>query len=382
MTATDLDWTSRARGLADLLRDHGDIRSPRWHAAVAEVPRHVFVPCVYEQDGTGAWVGWETSGKLDRVYAPQTLVTVLEDRGGYREPVSSSTNPELMVRMLETLDIRDGHRVLEIGTGTGYNAGLLSHRLGDGRVFSVDVDAGLVELARERLARVGYRPALAAVDGEQGLPEHAPYDRIIATCSVPVIPDAWVKQLTRGGGLLADLKLAISAGNLVHLHTASGGGLEGRFVARQASFMAMRHHRDDPIPLTGSDVEPERFRSTEAPVPPWSQPVVWFLAQLSGLPRGIVFGTLLDPETRQPTTATLTAPDGSWARASFTDRRVAERGEVALWEPVERAHARWVEAGRPAWDRLGLTVGPDGDQWVWIDEPGGQYRWKLPTGRG
>lgn len=71
---------------------------------------------------------------------------------GTWEPVSSSANPELMVRMLETLDIQDGHRVLEIGTGTGYNAALLCHRLGDDRVFSVDVDAELVALTRQRLA--------------------------------------------------------------------------------------------------------------------------------------------------------------------------------------------------------------------------------------
>jgi protein-L-isoaspartate O-methyltransferase len=89
-------------------------------------------------------------------------------------PVSSSTKPDLMLRMLETLDVRDGHRVLEIGTGTGYNAALLSHRVGDHNVYSVDVDAELVRLARERLAGAGYRPTLAAIDGEGGLPEHAP----------------------------------------------------------------------------------------------------------------------------------------------------------------------------------------------------------------
>jgi protein-L-isoaspartate O-methyltransferase len=63
-----------------------------------------------------------------------------------------------MIRMLEALDVHSGHRVLEIGTGTGYNAALLSHRLGDTQVFSVDIDADLVELASQRLARTGYHP--------------------------------------------------------------------------------------------------------------------------------------------------------------------------------------------------------------------------------
>lgn len=379
MTTTELDWAPHARRLADLLRERGDIRSPRWHAAVAEVPRHVFVAHVYEQNQTGEWIGWDTTGNWDRVYAPKTLVTALEDRGGYLEPVSSSTNPELMVRMLETLNVRDGHRVLEIGTGTGYNAALLSHRLGDDRVFSVDVDAGLVEAAQERLTAAGYRPTVAAVDGERGLPDHAPYDRIIATCSVPAVPRAWVDQLAPGGSILVDLKLAISAGNLVHLHHLHGGALEGRFAARQASFMAMRHHRDQPGPvLRVADAEGERFRSTDAPVPPWGEPVVWFLAQLGGLPRGVVFGAVLDPDTREPNAATLTAPDGSWARVNLGDRRVIEGGAVSLWESVEWAYARWVDAGRPGWDRLGLTVTPDGDHSVWVDDPDIGQRWTLP----
>jgi len=93
-----------------------------------------------------------------------------------------------MIRMLEALDIADGQRVLEIGTGTGYNAALLSHRLGDHFVHSVDIDPQRVEQARERITRLGYQPTLGTVDGAGGWPAHAPYDGIIATCSVPAIP--------------------------------------------------------------------------------------------------------------------------------------------------------------------------------------------------
>ncbi len=107
-------------------------------------------------------------------------------------------------------------------------------------MFSVDVRADLVELARERLAAVGYRPTLSVVDGSAGLAEHAPYDRIIATCSVPAVPRPWAEQLVAGGLILVDLKLATSAGNLVRLRRL-GDRLEGRFTARWAAFMAMRH---------------------------------------------------------------------------------------------------------------------------------------------
>ena len=78
---------------------------------------------------------------------------------------SSSSLPALVLTMLEALEVTDGDRVLEIGTGSGYNAVLLCERLGSDRVTSVDIDPELVELARERLAANGYTPALAAVDG-------------------------------------------------------------------------------------------------------------------------------------------------------------------------------------------------------------------------
>jgi protein-L-isoaspartate(D-aspartate) O-methyltransferase len=370
VTTTELDWTTRARQLADLLRDRGDIRTPEWHAAIAGVPRHMFVPRAYEQDMTGQWTAWDTAGNWDRVYAPKTLVTALDDRRGFLEPVSSSTNPELMARMLEILDLRDGQRVLEIGTGTGYNAALLSHRLGDGNVFSVDVDPELITLARQRLGDWGHRPTLTTVDGQHGLPEHAPYDRIIATCSVPAVPRAWADQLAPGGTILVDLKLAISAGNLVHLHRRDHGALEGLFTPRWASFMAMRHRDDEhvPVPRVGEG-EGERCHPTDAPVPPWHEPVVWFLAQLGGLSRDVEFGVVLDPETREPSAATLAAPDGSWARVGIADRTVTEAGEVSLWEPVEWAYRLWVDADRPGWERLGLTVDADGRNTVWLDKP-------------
>jgi protein-L-isoaspartate O-methyltransferase len=383
-TTTAREWSDHARQLADLLRDRKDIRSPEWYAAFAAVPRHRFVPRVFEQDAAGHWRCWDATDDWDRVYSPRTLVTVLVDRRGFPEPASSSTNPELMARMLEMLDIRDGHRVLEIGTGTGYNAALLAHRLGDGNVFSVDVDEDFVDLARNRLASAGYRPTLVAVDGEGGLPEYGPFDRIIATCSVPAVPHAWADQLVPGGTVIVDLKRAISAGNLVHLHKLDDGSLEGRFAPRMASFMAMRHHGEKRVatPASGGPATIDRRqRLTSAACQPWqTAPVVWFLAQLCGLPSGVLHGAILDPDTRKPTAATLTAPDRSHATVNLADGTVTEVGDLALWEPVELAHSRWVEAGQPGWDRFGLTVTRD-EQVVWLDEPYGPYTWRIPANR-
>jgi protein-L-isoaspartate O-methyltransferase len=374
----DTNWAPYARRLADALRDNGDLRSPQWHAAISAVPRHLFVPRAYQQDTTGKWNEFETAAALERVYSTETLVTALENVGGDIIPISSSTKPDLMVRMLEILDVEDGQRVLEIGTGSGYNAALLAHRLGDEQVFSVEVRDDLVDLARERLDTAGYRPTLVAADGIEGLAEHAPFDRIIATCSVPAVPRAWAQQLAPHGTILVDLKLAISAGNLVHLHQVDDR-LEGHFTGRWAAFMAIR---------TGAPPEPTaranralgaRTRPTDAPAAPWSEAsVAWFLAHLR-LPEGISFGYDLDPDTRQPVATTFSTQDGSWARVSLTDGTVAEAGQTPLWSDIEWAYQQWIAAGEPSWKRLGLTVTPDGSHQIWVDNPNGDHHWRLPA---
>jgi protein-L-isoaspartate(D-aspartate) O-methyltransferase len=375
---TGFDWAAYARRMADDLRKRGDVTSPAWHAALAEVPRHVFVPSAYEQVKGGVWVAFDTAGMPERVYSAETLVTMLARADEHQVPVSSSTKPDLMVRMLEILDVSAGQRVLEIGTGTGYNAALLSHRLGDANVFSVDVTAELVRLARERLAALGYRPTLVAVDGEDGLPGHAPYDRIIATCSVPEVPWAWAEQLSPGGTVLVDLKLGIGAGNLVHLRREPDR-LEGRFTKRWAGFMAMRHSGSSfAVPLA-EKAAGSRRRVRTTPADPWNvAPIAWFLAQID-LPRGVVNGFEFDAETGRPTAMTLSARDGSWARIGVgDDHDVTESGPTSLWEHTESAYERWLTLGSPSWDRFGLTVLPDGFHRLWLDDPDGEFRWSLP----
>ncbi|MGH3915387.1 MAG: methyltransferase domain-containing protein, partial [Pseudonocardiaceae bacterium] len=198
-------WTERAVALRDELVAAGKLISPEWQAAVLAVPRHEFVPEFYERGSDPTqWKLVSASSSETRehwwnqVWANTSLVTQLGDSGRWGHqtvtaPTSSSSAPSLMTRMLEALDIRDGHRVLEIGTGTGYNAALMSHRFGAENIFSVEVDTGLVNSARSRLAALGYHPTLAAVDGVAGLPEHAPYDRIMATCAVSRVPWSWAE---------------------------------------------------------------------------------------------------------------------------------------------------------------------------------------------
>jgi len=385
MTTTVVDWTERARWLTEKLSADGVLTDPAWRDAIEAVPRHVFVPRFYIQQSGGTWAETcaDTDEWLDTVYGDVPLVTALaETENGQRVTVSSSTKPGLMVRMLETLAVQDGHRVLEIGTGTGYNAGLLAHRLGDERVFSVDIGTKLVDAAHDRLAELGYAPTLAAVHGAGGLPDHAPFDRIIATCSVPAVPWAWADQVREGGLVLVDVKRGTHAGNLVLLRRHADR-LEGRFLPKWAGFMTIRDTDDAPT-VRHATVQPEdgERSSTRLDPQPWTAVVPWFLAQ-SRLPRQLVFGYRGLGENG-PKWATFAGDDGSWCavrtKADEHGRReVRQAGPVDIWDQLERVHETWEALDRPGWDRLGLTVTPDGFHRVWLDHPDGAFRWVLPT---
>jgi protein-L-isoaspartate(D-aspartate) O-methyltransferase len=365
-TVPDPGWRAKAAQLADLLTERGDITDPAWRTAFAETPRHTLVPVALRQSPMSAdWEEVDTAEDL--AYSPATLVTQVD----HGHAVSSSTAPGLMARMLHALRLEPGMRVLEIGTGTGYNAALLTHRLGDDNVYSVDVDPALVATARDRLAAIGSRPTLVAADGAAGLPDHAPYDRIIATCSVPAVPWAWAEQITEGGRVLVDLKVN-GAGNLVDL-VRLPDRLEGRFTARWAGFMTMR---GDPAPQPPpTDLAPGGVeRPTDAPPTPWSTHLVaWLLAALR-LPPGVTTGAWL--AQGRPVAARLAAPDGSWARIPLDGGHVVEAGPTRLWAAVEAGLAEWHDLGQPDWTRLGLTATAE-RQWVWCDDPAGRHTWPL-----
>lgn len=245
--------------MVEILVKNGDLRSSRWRRAFERVPRHLFVPEVFvDRDNDGRYAALDGTREDQRaewlraVYADDTLTTQLDgdDHAWLRArhdgtvtgiPTSSSTQPELMALMLEVLDVRDDTRVLEIGTGTGYNAAVLCEGLGDHNVVSVDVDAGLVERARQALRLLGYRPGLATVDGAEGQAQGAPYDRIIATCSLPAVPSAWLTQVREGGLILVNLNRGLGGGALVRL-TVTGAPTRPAGASR-SSRATCRHAR-------------------------------------------------------------------------------------------------------------------------------------------
>jgi protein-L-isoaspartate(D-aspartate) O-methyltransferase len=183
------DWRSLAAAMTDDLLAAGDLTDSAWQRAFTDTPRHAFVP----------------DHSLTDAYSLTALVTQWRtaDSCGNKRPTSSASSPRAVAMMLERLGTRDHHRVLEIGTGTGYNAALLCHRLGSANVYSNDLDPALVDDARNTLTDLGYHPTLVAADGYTGLSGGAPYDRILATCAVNHVPPDWIRQLGDGGRIVA-----------------------------------------------------------------------------------------------------------------------------------------------------------------------------------
>jgi protein-L-isoaspartate(D-aspartate) O-methyltransferase len=111
--------------------------------------------------------------------------------------------PSMVAIMCDVLDIRDGMSVLEVGTGWGYHAAIMSILAGSGKVYTVERKAHLTEKARQALKELGYDNVEVFVgDGSEGLPQYAPYDRVSVACAAPAIPHPLVDQLKDGGKMV------------------------------------------------------------------------------------------------------------------------------------------------------------------------------------
>ncbi|MCC3650754.1 methyltransferase, FxLD system [Streptomyces sp. S07_1.15] len=221
-TTTEVDGT--AARLRNALVDQivADYRvAPRIEQALRTVPRHLFVP-----DAT-----------LEEAYANST-VDIKRDATG--QSISCASQPVIVGIMLEQLQPQPGHRILELGAGTGYNAGLLAHLVGEsGHVTTMDVDEDLVEGARSHLAAAGIGKATVVCgDGALGHPDSAPYDRIIATVGAHGVPHAWMQQLAAGGRLLVPQRLRGSVSRSIAYEQRDGSWVS--VSSEMNTFMPLR----------------------------------------------------------------------------------------------------------------------------------------------
>ena len=164
------------------------LTTPKVERAMAEVPRHTFIP---EADTEVAYA--------------DTAVMVKRATDG--TPISSASQPTIVATMLELIEASERDRVLEIGTGTGYNAALLAALVGnEGEVFSIELEPDLAERATRALAAVAADNVHVRIgDGRAGWVDGSPYDRVIVTTGAREIAPAWRQQLRDGGRLVVPL---------------------------------------------------------------------------------------------------------------------------------------------------------------------------------
>ncbi|MGD2079901.1 MAG: protein-L-isoaspartate(D-aspartate) O-methyltransferase [Nitrospirota bacterium] len=176
--AEDTYDKERRRMVAEDIRGRG-VESEKVVEAMGDVPRELFVPSKYR----------------DSAYADNPLPI------GEGQTISQ---PYVVALMTEALELRPSDRVLEIGTGSGYQAAVLAEIAGE--VYTVEIRETLARSAEERLKKLGYRNVrVKYADGYFGWPEHAPFDAIIITAAVNHIPPPLIKQLREGGRLILPL---------------------------------------------------------------------------------------------------------------------------------------------------------------------------------
>lgn len=359
-----IDLRARGARLADEMARRGDWpgRSPWIRDAVAAVPRDRFAPDrLWHWDGH-AYVPVDRATDperwADEVYGGPDDAAVTQVTEGRAS--SSLSCQGVVVDMLDSLLLEPGHRVLELGTGTGWNAALLAHRAGAGRVTSVEVDAGLAARARARLGAVGSvgsRVDVQVGDGAEGRPAGAPYDRVISTYAVERVPWAWVAQ-TRPGG-----RIVTPWGRLGHvaLTVAADGGSATGWMQGLAQFMPARGATSGPVrgfaQVRGSGPA-EDERPVDRDLTPLHTDAHLRFALRVALP-DVEARTAIDADG---VNAWLHDGLTSWAALSAVGdgRTLAyQGGPRRLADELERAWDTWTAAGTPTVHAHAMTITPD-----------------------
>jgi protein-L-isoaspartate O-methyltransferase len=341
---------------------------PDWRDAVASVDRALFVPTMFE----GGNFDTDPEAWLRAVYGNVPIVTQVNDGrsvspGEFRLPTASSSMPSLMLEMLGMLDTSEGHRVLEIGTGTGYNAAWLAHRLGEDNVTTVEIDTAVLALARENLARAGYRPMTVVGNGRDGYRPNAPYDRVLSTCTMREVPQAWLQQCPQGR-IVTPWGSSFFSGSFATLDVLDGQA-HGAFSG-YPGFMWDRTGRPG-AGRPGDIYEGEEGikGSTVIPPPNVIQDDPAFFTSLH-LTDAWYSWCEADDDSGEATLWIFADDRKSWATVEYAPAldtyETEQYGPRALWDEVAESFLRWHELGQPERSQFGLTVDSQGQR-VWLD---------------
>ncbi len=174
-----MNWEEERRRLIEALEREGILKDERVKEAMLKVPRHEFVP-----------------PNMKRYAYEDSPLPI-----GFGQTISA---PHMVAIMTQLLEPQEGEKILEVGTGSGYQAAILAELVGkEGLVVSVEYFMPLAKEAYWRLRSLGYDNVLVVCfDGSLGFPPLAPYDKILVTCASPKFPWHMVKQLKREGILV------------------------------------------------------------------------------------------------------------------------------------------------------------------------------------
>jgi len=376
---------TRARyRLVQTLKQQGSLHQAAIEAAFLAIPRHLFLNALYgrEENAPLRWKQITPSAPnwLELVYENEPCITLVNEIG---HPISSSSAPEIMVKELEFAAIESGMRVLEIGAGTGYNAALISHLVGDPKlVTTIELDATLAQLAQQHLDRViGPGVQVITGDGYQGYAPNAPYDRILATASTQQVPLAWIDQLQDGGIIVLHLQGSLGSGVLVRFQKTGPGRKGDGQILMGSDFMELRNPTM-PSPVVHQLLPQFLRNSITAEFSFTAQvfdPAVLWDVNLAFLLQ-IVFPTMrLASISRTVEEAPqMCLLDGqTYTLLVFRSQgeqqwTVEVRGDRHLWERVLTVYQQWVSLKRPdatayhlhsdAWGKQTLTLTPPSDQ--------------------
>ncbi|GAB2837464.1 ATP-grasp peptide maturase system methyltransferase [Streptomyces daliensis] len=375
------DPAASRRALAEEVASAVPTPAPEWREAVMAVPREAFLGAAVFRPVGGRWepvhrVGVGEAEWTRMVHSDRTWVTQIDgldaaDAVGPVDgsPTSSATLPSLVVRTAQVAGLREGDKVLEVGTGTGYSTALLCHRLGTGNVVSIEYDPGLAASAAAHLAGTGYTPTLAVGDGLQGCKEHAGYDAIVATCSVRSLPPSWFWQLDDGGSITTTISGWMLTAGLIRLTLDGEGTAHGRFTDDTITYMLARPHERPPHPVFfRQDGETRAARLPPDLLDQWAGR---FVAQLAA-PSAELMTTGSGIVLRDVATGSQ-----AWTETDGQGVTVHQHGPLRLWDQVEAALEVWRGAGAPGLGEFGMTATP-WTQTVWIGSPEGPG-WPLPA---
>jgi protein-L-isoaspartate O-methyltransferase len=272
--------------------------------------------------------------------------------------------PSAVVGMLAELDAQPGDRVLEIGTGTGFNAALLGNIVGHtGHVTSVEVDDQVAAGASAALASAGVENVTVNCADAVTTVEPGRWDRVIATAGVHMgrLPYHWVGQAKPGAVILAPMRTDLASGPLVRFVVGSDGIATGHAVKMRVGFMELRSQR---VAASQSDLRwnDETADVTYTDVMPWNvllaENARWALAVALPSCRYDIWEKTED----RPGVAWLRDPvSGSWAGVVRDGDRYAVRqsGPRRLWDQAEAAYRWWLAQGSPPIEAWEWTVTPD-----------------------